>query len=239
MLNIVKKVRFRKRKMLKKIPSAILFDLDGTVADTALDLSATLNYILKQHGRAKIEHDLIRNMVGQGAKALILKGFNHTGETPSAEQLEQLFHQYLDYYLDHISDETVIFPGAVDLFEKLASQNIKIAICTNKNIELTHALLDDLNIKHYFSAITCGDSFAFKKPDPRHLVETCRLMNADPANAIMVGDSINDIAAGNAANILTVGVTFGYTETPVSELEPNIIIDHFDKFIDALNGYGE
>lgn len=225
--------------MLKNKPSAILFDLDGTVADTALDLSATLNYILKQNGRAEIENNLIRNMVGQGAKALILKGFGHTGDAPTDEQLEILFNQYLDYYLSHISDKTEIFPGAVDLFDKLKSQNIKIAICTNKNIELTHALLDDLDIKHYFDAISCGDSFDFKKPDPRHLNETCHLMDADPAKAIMVGDSISDIAAGNSANMITVGVTFGYTETPVTALEPDIVIDHFDQFIEAVNDYGE
>lgn len=225
--------------MLKNKPSAILFDLDGTVADTALDLSATLNYILKQNGRDEIENHLIRNMVGQGAKALILKGFSHTGSTPSEDQLDILFDQYLEYYLSHISDKTEIFPGTLELLNILTSQNINIAICTNKNIELTHALLEDLKIKQYFNAITCGDSFDFKKPDPRHLYETCKLMNADPANAIMVGDSINDIKAGNAAKMLTIGVTFGYTETPVSQLGPDIIIDHFDQFIHAVNNYGE
>jgi len=225
--------------MLKNKPSAILFDLDGTIADTALDLSATLNHILKQNGRAKIENNLIRNMVGQGAKALIIKGFSHTGDIPSEKQLDILFDQYLEYYLNHISDKTEIFPGAVEMIETLKSQNINMAICTNKNIELTHALLEDLEIKNYFNAITCGDSFDFKKPDPRHLIETCTLMNADPTNAIMVGDSINDISAGKSAKMMTVGVTFGYTETPVSELMPDIIIDHFDQFIDAVNNYGE
>ncbi|MDA9180558.1 HAD hydrolase-like protein, partial [Emcibacteraceae bacterium] len=166
--------------MLKNKPSAILFDLDGTVADTALDLSATLNYILKQNGRDEIENNLIRNMVGQGAKALILKGFSHTGSAPSEDQLDILLDQYLEYYLSHISDKTEIFPGTLELLDILKSQNINIAICTNKNIELTHTLLEDLKIKHYFNAITCGDSFEFKKPDPRHLYETCKLMNADP-----------------------------------------------------------
>jgi phosphoglycolate phosphatase len=225
--------------MLKNKPSAILFDLDGTVADTALDLSATLNYILKQNGRDEIENNLIRNMVGQGAKALILKGFSHTGSAPSEDQLDILLDQYLEYYLSHISDKTEIFPGTLELLDILKSQNINIAICTNKNIELTHTLLEDLKIKHYFNAITCGDSFEFKKPDPRHLYETCKLMNADPANAIMVGDSVNDIKAGNSAKMLTIGVTFGYTETPVSQLGPDIIIDHFDQFIHAFNNYGE
>ncbi|MCC3859702.1 HAD family hydrolase [Pseudemcibacter aquimaris] len=223
--------------MLNKKPSAILFDLDGTVADTALDLSATLNHILKKNSRDEIEDHLIRNMVGQGAKALIMKGFSHTGDAPDENWLEELFHEYLDYYLNHISDKTVLFPGILEMLDILKGQNIPLAICTNKNIQLTHALLDDFNIKHYFDAVTCGDSFSYKKPDPRHLFSTCELMNADPNEAIMVGDSINDILAGNSAGMLTVGVTFGYTETPVTELGPDIVIEHFDEMIDAINAH--
>ncbi|MDG1995810.1 MAG: HAD-IA family hydrolase [Emcibacteraceae bacterium] len=220
--------------MFKKPPSAILFDLDGTIADTALDLSATLNHILKENGRATIDNTLIRNMVGQGAKALILEGFKHTGATPDDNELEKLFHEYLEYYLNHISDETVVFSGTLKLLDRLKSMNIPLAICTNKNKELTTALLKDLNIEYFFDAVTCGDSFDYKKPDPRHLYSTCDLMSVNAQDAIMVGDSINDIAAGNSADMLTVGVTFGYTETPMSELGADIVINHFDEFIDAV-----
>ncbi|MDG1707802.1 MAG: phosphoglycolate phosphatase [Emcibacteraceae bacterium] len=221
--------------MFKKTPSAILFDLDGTIADTALDLSATLNHILKINGRDTIENALIRNMVGQGAKALILKGFTHTGDTPSEEKIDELFNEYLKYYLNHISDETELFPGTLSLLDQLKSLNIPLAICTNKNIELTTKLLENFNINQYFDAVTCGDSFSYKKPDPRHLYSTCELMSVDPLKAIMVGDSINDIAAGNSAKMLTVGVTFGYTEIPMSELGADIVIDKFDEFITSVN----
>jgi phosphoglycolate phosphatase len=221
--------------MLNNKPSAILFDLDGTIADTALDLSATLNHLLTVAGRDTIDHSLVRHMVGQGAKVLLLKGFSHTGHAPDEEELEELYLQYIDYYIKHIADETVLFPGAVRVLETLRSQDIPLAICTNKNIELTHALLQELKIDHLFSAVTCGDSFTFKKPDPKHLIATCELMDADPENAIMVGDSINDIKAGNAADMITVGVTFGYTERPVQEFGPDIVINHFDEFFDALN----
>ncbi len=221
--------------MLNNKPSAILFDLDGTIADTALDLSATLNHLLKVAGRDTIDHSLVRHMVGQGAKALLMKGFAHTGDEPDEAELEALFGQYLEYYLEHIADQTVLFPGVTQVLETLKTQGIPLAICTNKNIELTHALLKELKIDHLFSEVTCGDSFTFKKPDPRHLIATCELMDADPENAIMVGDSINDIQAGNAADMITVGVTFGYTEKPVQEFGPNIVIDHFDDFFDALN----
>lgn len=221
--------------MLKKIPSAILFDLDGTIADTALDLSKTLNHLLIQAGRDQIDHSLVRNMVGQGAKALIMKGFSHTGDAPDDDDLDRLFDQYLEYYLQHIADETVLFHGTLSMLDQLKAQDIPLAICTNKNIELTHALLAEMKIAHFFDAVTCGDSFPYKKPDPRHLISTCAQMNADPDHAIMVGDSVNDIAAGLAANMLTVGVTFGYTEKPVQEFGPHIVIDHFDQFFDAIN----
>lgn len=223
--------------MLKNKPSAILFDLDGTIADTALDLSATLNHLLLLSGRSEIDHNQVRNMVGEGAKALIIKGFSHNGERPDEQEIEALYEQYIDYYRTHIADKTVVFPGVLEMLKTLHQQNIPLAICTNKNIELTHLLLEELEIIDYFSAATCGDSFPFKKPDPRHLFSTCELMNADPEFAIMVGDSINDIKAAKAAKMLSVGVSFGYTKTPMSELSPDLIIDHFDKFFDVLNGF--
>lgn len=224
-------------KMLKNKPSAILFDLDGTVADTALDLSETLNHLLAVAGREKIDHSDIRNMVGQGAKALIIKGFSHKGETPNEQEIDVLFDQYLEYYLAHIADKTVLFPGTINLLDSLKAQEIPLAICTNKNIELTHALLDELGIMKYFSAVTCGDSFPYKKPDPRHLFATCEIIDADPASAIMVGDSINDIEPAKNGNMLSVGVTFGYTQTPMLELGADIVIDHYDEFIDAVNAF--
>ncbi|MBL4603918.1 MAG: HAD-IA family hydrolase [Emcibacteraceae bacterium] len=223
--------------MFKNKPSAILFDLDGTIADSALDLSASLNYLLDVAGRDEIDPSLIRNMVGQGARALIVKGFTHTGETPNDQEIDALLDQYLKYYLDNIADKTVLFPGVLDLIKKLTAEKIPLAVCTNKNIVLTHALLEEMNINHYFSAVSCGDSFPFRKPDPRHLIATCELMKAGTDNAIMVGDSINDITPAKAANFLSVGVTFGYSKIPMSELGADIVIDHFDDFITAINSF--
>lgn len=223
--------------MLNKKPSAILFDLDGTIADTALDLSATLNHLLTLAGRQEISHDQVRNMVGEGALALIIKGFSHNGEKPTQKELDILFDQYLEYYRNHIADHTVIFPGALQMLKTLKEQNIPLAICTNKNIDLTHLLLKELDIIDYFATITCGDSFPYKKPDPRHLFSTCKLMNVDPTDAIMVGDSINDIEAARTAKILSVGVTFGYTKTSMTDLSPDLIINHFDEFFDAINQF--
>ena len=221
--------------MLNNKPSAVLFDLDGTIADTALDLAATLNHLLTTSGRNEIHHDRVRNMVGEGARALIIKGFEYNNEELTDQEVEVLHDEYINYYRSHIADKTVLFPNVFITLETLARQNIPLAICTNKSMELTHLLLKQLKIFDFFTAVTCGDSFAYKKPDPRHLITTCKLMKADPKQAIMVGDSINDIDAAKRANMLSVGVSFGYTLTPIDELSPNIIINHFNEFFDALN----
>ena len=221
--------------MLNNKPSAVLFDLDGTIADTALDLAATLNHLLTTSGRNEIHHDRVRNMVGEGARALIIKGFEYNNEELTDQEVEVLHDEYINYYRSHIADKTVLFPNVFITLETLVRQNIPLAICTNKSIELTHLLLKQLKIFDLFTAVTCGDSFAYKKPDPRHLITTCKLMKADPKQAVMVGDSINDIEAAKKANMLSVGVSFGYTLTPINELSPNIIINHFNEFFDALN----
>ena len=225
--------------MLKKKhpekPSAVIFDLDGTLVDSALDLTATLNHLLRVNGRQTIGHDVVRHMVGEGARALIIKGFSHTGDLPSEDKIDEIFEEYLSYYLANVSVETVMFEGVSDVLNKLQAQSIPMAVCTNKITELTHALLKSLKIDHFFSAVTCGDSFDYKKPDPRHLLSTCDMMGIDPTAAVMVGDSASDVNSAIAANIPVIGVSFGYTAIPMAELGPSIVIDHFDEFMEALN----
>ncbi len=219
--------------MLKKTPSAIIFDLDGTLVDSALDLTASLNYVLKKAGRQAIDIEHVRNMVGQGARALIVKGFSHTGTLPTDSEIDVLLTEYLDYYFDHISAQTVLFDGLEEVLKSLKQQNIPMAVCTNKVSKLSNALLKNLEIDHYFSAVTCGDSFDFKKPDPRHLLKTCKMIGVDPSKAIMVGDSKIDIDTAIAANIPSIAVSFGYSEIAISALGADMVIDHYDQFMDA------
>lgn len=221
--------------MFKNKPSAIIFDLDGTLVDSAIDLTASLNYVLELAGRDKIELSAVRQMVGQGARALIIKGFSHSGSLPAEHQIDEILQQYLDHYLLNISAGTIVFDGAMEILEKLKHHNIPIGICTNKLSKMSHALLNELNIDHYFSSICCGDTFDYKKPDPRHLLSTCQMMGVDPKYAIMVGDSASDINGALAANIPVIAVSFGYTDIPVKELGADIIIDHYGEFVDAVN----
>jgi HAD superfamily hydrolase (TIGR01509 family) len=181
---------------------------------------------------AQLTFRLVTKDDGFGSEKLTLSDNN---EELTDQEVEVLHDEYINYYRSHIADKTVLFPNVFITLETLVRQNIPLAICTNKSIELTHLLLKQLKIFDLFTAVTCGDSFAYKKPDPRHLITTCKLMKADPKQAVMVGDSINDIEAAKKANMLSVGVSFGYTLTPINELSPNIIINHFNEFFDALN----
>jgi phosphoglycolate phosphatase len=217
-----------------KKPSAIIFDLDGTLVDSALDLSATLNHLLKIHDRPEVPLSKVRQMVGQGAKALIIKGFSETGHTPDDKKLSILFNEFIEYYKENISAKTIVFPSVIKTLEELKDLNIKMAVCTNKPLELSNKLLQNLGLADYFSAVTGGDSFKYLKPDPRHILSTLDILDADPQYAIMIGDSSNDIIAAKAANIASIAVTFGYTDRHVSEFHPNQIIDHYEEFITAM-----
>ncbi len=200
----------------------ILFDLDGTIIDSAHDLHAATNHVLAHVGRKGVTLEQVRHMVGFGAKRLIELGLEATGGR-EAHQADELLPVFLSYYRAHIADGTVVFPHGVEMLKKLKIKGFSLAICTNKPLGLTRPLLQALDIAQYFDAVTGGDSFEFKKPDPRHLIETAAFL---PGNSpfLMVGDSINDIAAARAAGAPSVAVDFGYTDIPPAELGADVLI---------------
>jgi len=216
-------------------PEAIIFDLDGTLLDSARDLHATLNHLLAGAGRQTIELNQVRHMVGKGARELIIKGFSATGELPDEQEIDRLYQEYLAYYMDHIADHTIAFPGIFDLLDKMKRANVPMAVCTNKAEILTHKLLAEMNMTDYFQVVVGGDTFEFKKPDGRHLTETAKMLGIATEKTLMVGDSLNDIAAAKDCNMPVLAVSFGYTETPVRELGPDIVIDHYDEFYAAVD----
>tara|TARA_B100001939_G_scaffold348193_1_gene373644 strand:- start:5096 stop:5809 length:714 start_codon:yes stop_codon:yes gene_type:complete len=214
--------------------SAVLFDLDGTLVDSARDLTLSLNHVLRQTGRPEVSLDEVRHMVGHGARALIMKGMEKTGDVPPEEEIDQLQDMFLAYYQAHMSEETVVFPGVHDALSRLKKNGIDLAICTNKSELLTHKLLEELELAPYFTAVTGGDSYPFRKPDPRTLLATLEKMGQSAEKALMVGDSANDIEAARAAGLPVIGVSFGYTPVPVQDLKPDIVIDHYNEFFPAL-----
>ncbi|VAW06119.1 Phosphoglycolate phosphatase [hydrothermal vent metagenome] len=219
---------------MSRKPSGVVFDLDGTLVDSARDLSAALNYVLKKARCPEIHIAQVRNMVGDGARALIIKGFSESGIMPDKVEIDAIQTDFLDYYYQNITDQTIIFPGAMRVIEKLVEMEVPLGLCTNKAIRLTEKLMTEIGLSDYFTAIVGGDSFDYQKPDPRHVISTLEMMGVSPQMAVMVGDSANDIIAARNAGISSVAVSFGYSKIPVADLNADIVIDHYDDFFDAL-----
>jgi phosphoglycolate phosphatase len=159
---------------------------------------------------------------------LLQRGFEAAGLELAPSRLEELYRRFLVHYGDNICVETRLFPGAEAALDRLEDDGFALAICTNKIEAHSVALLRALGVAHRFAAICGRDTFAYFKPDPRHLSLTVDRCGGDSRRAVMVGDSRSDIAAAKGAGIPVVAVTFGYTEVPVQDLRPDAVIDHFD-----------
>jgi phosphoglycolate phosphatase len=212
----------------------IVFDLDGTLAETAPDIISTLNVILVQEGLAPVGVEKARDLVGAGARALIERGFKLHGTVLTPEHLEVLFQRFLVIYADRVADESYLYPGVVDALTTLAADGYALAVCTNKPERHSRLLIEALGITARFAAICGRDTFPVFKPDPAHLLLTIKAAGGDPARAVMVGDSRTDIHTAKAAGIPVVAVPFGYTDVPIETLEPDVVIQHFDALHDAV-----
>lgn len=216
------------------LPPVLALDLDGTLVDTAQDLVATLNTILARHGCPARPFAEARDSVGLGARHMLDVAFKADGRTADDATLDALLAEFVTHYASRIAEESRPYPGVVDALDRFAASGWRLAICTNKLEGLARELLEALELTDRFAAITGQDTFAFRKPDPRHLTETVRLAGGDPASAVMVGDSITDIRTAQAATVPVVAVSFGYSPTPVAAFGPDRIIDHFDDLWDAV-----
>ena len=214
----------------------IVFDLDGTLVDSAPDLARALNRVLAEEGLPEVEPASVRSMVGEGAARTIARGFAAAGRPIADPPPERLRLRFLDFYADGLADSTRPWPGAVDALEALAAGGRRLAICTNKPEGLSRTLLEALDLARFFRAVLGGDSLPVRKPDPRHLAEAVRRAGGDPARAAMVGDSAADVDAARAAGVPAVVVTFGYTRIPARELGADACIDAFEELIPALSG---
>jgi phosphoglycolate phosphatase len=205
----------------------IIFDLDGTMIDTAPDLVATLNIILAREELPPVAYDHARTFIGHGARHMIDRGLTLAGRTPAPADLDRMFADFLVYYAEHIADHSRPFPGLEDALDVLAARGCRFAVCTNKLEGLSVRLLDALGLSGRFVAICGQDTFGVQKPHPNALLGTLRRAGGSLNNAVMVGDSGTDIATARAAFMPVVAVDFGYTEIPVAQLDPDKIISHF------------
>jgi phosphoglycolate phosphatase len=221
---------------MEKIPfDIVLFDLDGTLADTAADLAAALNYALGQLGRPALPASDVRRMVGHGARTLLRRGLSATG-TVTEDFVGQAFPLFIDYYEAHIADHTRPFDGVDAALAALDAQGVRLAICTNKPEALTHKLIGVLGWESRFDAIVGGDTLPQRKPDPAPVHEA--IARAGGGRAAFVGDSISDTGAAQAAGIPCVALTFGFSDRPADQLGATVLVDHYDQLLPALKRLG-
>jgi phosphoglycolate phosphatase len=221
--------------MPDSVPQPLLvFDLDGTLANTAADLIGTLNIILTAEGLEPIPLSQARSVVGAGARMLIARGFALNGRQLSEAKLTALFADFLTHYEAHIADRTALYPGVVACLDRLEAAGYAFAVCTNKLEKNSVKLLKILNIAQRFRAICGQDTFAVQKPDPAALLGTIARARGDRRRALMIGDSRTDIDTAKAAGIPVIAVDFGYSDRHVKEFEPDRIISHFDDLFDAV-----
>jgi phosphoglycolate phosphatase len=221
---------------MTKRPPTIVFDLDGTLADTAPDLVATLNTLLLRGNLPPQRIETARPLVGAGARALLERGFAAAGTPLEEARLSELLGEFLELYEAHIADESRLFPGAERSLDRFHDAGFRLAVCTNKTERLAQLLLERLGVADRFSAICGRETFAHMKPDGRALLSTIARAEGDPARAVMVGDSQTDVAAARNAGAPVVAVDFGYSDPPVASFNPDRLISHFDELWDAATG---
>jgi phosphoglycolate phosphatase len=211
--------------------TTIVFDLDGTLVDTAPDLTNALNDALICRGHQAISQESIRSAVGFGARVMIEDALRRAG---AAEDIDQMLAEFLVHYEANIAAESRPFPGAVDSLEKLAAAGAKLAVCTNKREYLSRKLLAELGLQHYFQSIAGRDTFAVSKPHPGHLTQVIALVGGVPSRAIMVGDSDVDLRTAKHAGVPSILVSFGYAPSALDDFAPEAVIDHFDELLPSI-----
>jgi phosphoglycolate phosphatase len=212
----------------------VVFDLDGTLVDTAPDLTNALNFILAREGLAPVPLHAARNMIGAGARKLLERGLELEGRTVSLAELDRLTDDFINHYAEHIADASRPFDGLEAALDDLESSGYRFAVCTNKLEWLSKRLLDRLNLSPRFAAICGADTFGVSKPDPAILRQTVARAGGELSSAIMVGDAGPDVRVARRAGIPVICVSFGYTEVPVADLKPDRVIDHMRELRGAI-----
>ena len=217
------------------LPRTLVFDLDGTLVDTAPDLIAALNFVLDREGLAPLPMHRARNMIGAGARKMLERGLEAEGRAVSVEELDRLTKDFIGYYADHIAEASRPFDGLEATLDDLQGQGFQFAVCTNKLEWLSKRLLEQLGMTARFKAICGADTFGVAKPDPVILQQTLARAGGHLSSAIMVGDAGPDVGVARRAGIPVIGVEFGYTDVPIAELKPDRLIGHFRELPAAVH----
>ncbi len=215
--------------------TALIFDLDGTLIDSAPDIQGAANRMLHALGRREVGLKEVQMMIGDGVPKLVERCFEATGSLPPEDKLRRHVNAFIKDYEPRSAELTRPYRGAIDALKRLRAKGVKLSICTNKPYGATLKILKALNLKVYFDAVIGGDTLAgIKKPDPRHLLAALEKMNVPAHACAMIGDNHNDVAAAHAAGLPVVLLSHGYSKTPVKELGSEALIEHFDALDEAL-----
>ena len=212
----------------------LVFDLDGTLIDTAPDLIDTLNLILAREKLPAVPFAAARTMIGGGARMLIERGLAADGRACGRDEVDRLYREFVAHYGEHIADRSRPFPDLEATLDMLAAHGWRFAVCTNKLEGLSMRLLDMLGLDKRFAAICGQDTFGIQKPHPDILLQTIRRAGGTPERTIMVGDSVNDVDVARAAGVPVIAVSFGYTDVPAAKLGADRVIDSYAKLPAAV-----
>lgn len=205
----------------------IVFDLDGTLLDTSNDLLDCVNHCLMSVDLKPVVYEDLTFLVGQGARAMITRAFELNKAKLSEAELDRLFDLFIEYYTAHMPGTSTAYPGLMDAIARLSAAGYCHAVCTNKHEGMARKLLELLSLTDHFDAITGGNTYPYRKPDARHLLNTIELAGGIPETSIMIGDSKNDIYAAQNADVASIAVSFGFSDVPVETLNPSVVINNY------------
>lgn len=210
----------------------LVFDLDGTLIDSRGDITRAVNHVLKSSGRAPLPLTTVASFVGDGAVVLIQRATRLDSNDP---ELARLCESFCDYYANHATEHTLVYPGVRETLEKLRSSPYRVALCTNKPRIITDRVLEELELLQYFEATVCADDLPFKKPHPAPLLEIARQLNLNANELVMIGDGSQDVLCGKAAGARTVGVTYGLKpKEEVLSCKPDHVVHTFADVLTLL-----
>ena len=220
--------------MSKLMGATVVFDLDGTLVDTAPDIRSAINIVMAEVDLPELDLLRVRGLIGHGARGLFEKVFREAGRAVTAPELDDLADRFLVVYGANIARESRPYPGLEDALDELARSGARLAVCTNKRDVSTASLLDALDLTRRFRAVATPETAGAAKPDPAHLLAAIARAGGHPDRAVMVGDSAADAEAARGACVPLILVDFGYCEGGASALKPDVLISHFRELPGAV-----
>jgi phosphoglycolate phosphatase len=208
-------------------PTTFVFDLDGTLVDTAPDLLASLNVVLARAGHRTVDPAELRGLVGFGVRRLFERAFEKTGAAISELEMRKYSDSFLDHYRANIAKESRPFPRVPETLATLSDNGARLGVCTNKPQDLTKLLLAELDLTRSFGAVIGAGVTPYNKPDPRHVIDVVKALEGEIGNAVMVGDSAVDVDAAKAAGIPVIVMRYGYRTVPAEALGADAVADDF------------